>query len=300
MSFPVGILNNGITIISRDVSYRGTVFTIKDFQIVNGCQTSNVLFENEDKLTDSVVLTAKIVEATDPDVIAGIVRATNSQSKVDETSFLSLRPISRQIESYFLARHSEVPNDPQLFVERRQGQYRNQEMTQSRIFTLKDIFKATTAFWFDRPDLASRYPTEMYKELPILLETKNKEIIYFTATTALYRFGLLTAGNRKISTDFWRTRWHLLMCLKYLTNRGTPPNINQRKSEDYCNTILKRLNDENGLKLFEEATALVKSLGSFERDTIRSRTYIDNLKNAARAGIKKSQRELGELGSDLN
>lgn len=134
-----GILNNGITIISRDVSYRGNVFTIKDFQIVNGCQTSNVLFEQEEHLTDSVVLTAKIVEATDADVIAGIVKATNSQNTVQDNSFLSLLSISRKMEDYFVARHSERPDEPQLFIERRQGQYRGRDMAQSRIFSLRDL-----------------------------------------------------------------------------------------------------------------------------------------------------------------
>jgi hypothetical protein len=40
-----GILNNGITIISPDVKVAGLDIYLRDFQIVNGCQTSNVLFE---------------------------------------------------------------------------------------------------------------------------------------------------------------------------------------------------------------------------------------------------------------
>jgi AIPR protein len=37
------LMNNGITIIARDLKQAGDVFTIASFQIVNGCQTSNVL-----------------------------------------------------------------------------------------------------------------------------------------------------------------------------------------------------------------------------------------------------------------
>jgi len=40
-----GILNNGITIISPDVKVAGLDIYLRDFQIVNGCQTSNVLYE---------------------------------------------------------------------------------------------------------------------------------------------------------------------------------------------------------------------------------------------------------------
>src|SRR5262249_46269886 len=40
------LMNNGITIISRgEPKQVGDTFTLENFQIVNGCQTSNVLFD---------------------------------------------------------------------------------------------------------------------------------------------------------------------------------------------------------------------------------------------------------------
>ena len=45
-----GILNNGVTIISPDVRISGFDIYLRDFQIVNGCQTSNVLFEHRGKV----------------------------------------------------------------------------------------------------------------------------------------------------------------------------------------------------------------------------------------------------------
>lgn len=81
------ILNNGITIISPDVKVQNDKISIDNYQIVNGCQTSNVLFDNYNLLSPTSMVTVKVIEATDPDVIADVVRATNSQSKVDETQF---------------------------------------------------------------------------------------------------------------------------------------------------------------------------------------------------------------------
>jgi len=40
------VLNNGVTIVADGVQTSGNQFTIEDYQIVNGCQTSNVLYEN--------------------------------------------------------------------------------------------------------------------------------------------------------------------------------------------------------------------------------------------------------------
>lgn len=40
------MLNNGITIIAENVQITGTTAVLTDYQIVNGCQTSHVLYEN--------------------------------------------------------------------------------------------------------------------------------------------------------------------------------------------------------------------------------------------------------------
>ncbi len=38
------------------------------FQIVNGCQTSNVLYENREILNDSIMVSLKVVETKNEDV----------------------------------------------------------------------------------------------------------------------------------------------------------------------------------------------------------------------------------------
>jgi hypothetical protein len=279
-----GILNNGITVISKDISYGGNTFTLKDFQIVNGCQTSNVLFEQLDSLDDSVVVTTKLVEASDSDIVSDIIRATNSQSKVDDSNFVSIQPISRRLERYFDAQRDSGKWDAPLYLERRQGQFRAQDLIQSRVFPLRDVYRASAAFWFDRPDLAGRYTNEIYKELPILLEERSREIVYFTATLALYKFSLLTAGGRKMSKDLAKARWHLLMCIKYfVTDSLTVPNVNHKSADDYCEKILSALKEDNGYAIFTKAANTIVSLGDYSRDRIRTKVYIEQLKKAVEA-----------------
>lgn len=55
------VLNNGITVVSPDVRIQGSTLHLSNYQIVNGCQTSNVLFECRDILGDTVV-NIKVVE----------------------------------------------------------------------------------------------------------------------------------------------------------------------------------------------------------------------------------------------
>lgn len=72
-----GILNNGVTLISPDVRVAGLEIFLRDFQIVNGCQTSNILFEHREKLTDDATLMLEVVETADAEVVDDIVRSTN-------------------------------------------------------------------------------------------------------------------------------------------------------------------------------------------------------------------------------
>ena len=58
-----------------------------DFQIVNGCQTSNEIYRQREDAKD-ILIPVKIIHTTDSDLIAMIVRASNRQTTVpDEAKF---------------------------------------------------------------------------------------------------------------------------------------------------------------------------------------------------------------------
>jgi AIPR protein len=76
------LMNNGITIITRSLLTTGNKFTMGDFQIVNGCQTSNVLYDNRDILNDAVRVPVRIIHTTDEGVTESVITATNRQTEV--------------------------------------------------------------------------------------------------------------------------------------------------------------------------------------------------------------------------
>lgn len=47
------ILNNGITIVAKNIKPTGDNIELFDYQVVNGCQTSYVLFDNRDSIQDN-------------------------------------------------------------------------------------------------------------------------------------------------------------------------------------------------------------------------------------------------------
>ena len=134
-------------------------------QIVNGCQTSNVLFENYDLLIPESTITVRIIEATDPDVIADVVRATNSQSKVDETQFLSFTNLVRRLERYFATTEDIPGQETKLYFERRNGQYKDAGVVKRRVCSIPETCRAVGAMFLRKPELAYRYPTKMISDL---------------------------------------------------------------------------------------------------------------------------------------
>ncbi len=276
------ILNNGVTIISSDVRIQSDTIYVNDFQIVNGCQTCHVLHRNKHLLDERIMLTVKVVEAQDPDVVTEIVRATNSQSPVKSEQFLSLRPLVRHIEQYFDSFDSEDEKDYRLYFERRERQFANEEIPDIRIYDIRKVARSFSAMFLDRPDLSTRYPTQMFLELDDqIFRDSQKEIAYYTSAYILYRLHLAFSNNR-IQSDYSKFKWHLLMILKYQVCGKKQPQLTSRKLEDYCQKLLAAVSpkgkDESAL--FNRAIEVINSIGLPTKDRLKRQAYSLEIKKA--------------------
>lgn len=102
------ILNNGLTIVAKGIIPSGDNFQLSQFQVVNGCQTSHVLYNNRTLLTDDMYVTIKLVETTDIDLSGQVISTTNSQSQVTKEAFATIRPYHRLVEDFFNAMRNNV------------------------------------------------------------------------------------------------------------------------------------------------------------------------------------------------
>lgn len=96
------LMNNGITIIAHSLrALRGDRFQIEDFQVVNGCQTTHVLFDQREDANDDVQVPLRVIVTQNDDVIKSIIRGTNRQTKVEDDQFFALTDFAEQLEAYF-------------------------------------------------------------------------------------------------------------------------------------------------------------------------------------------------------
>lgn len=203
-----GLMNNGVTIVASSVRPAGQEIFIRDFQIVNGCQTSNVLISLDDQVDPSVSLMVKLIEADEPAIIDDIVRATNRQSKVEDAQFISTLSVLRDLEQYFNARGSGETT--RIYFERRRGQYASDNIAPVRIFDVREMARCYASIVMMRPDLSSRYPNRLTGELlNEVFSARAQEEDYYTACFSHYRLRMLTS-NKRFDGRYSKLRWHIM------------------------------------------------------------------------------------------
>src|SRR5690606_22393080 len=91
--------NNGITVVSKNIDRKGDVFSLEDYQIVNGCQTTNILAYIPDQ-AESIFVPLRLIGCSDTDFVSSVIIGTNRQNEVREDQFWALRPFMKDLEEY--------------------------------------------------------------------------------------------------------------------------------------------------------------------------------------------------------
>lgn len=277
-----GVLNNGVTIISPDIRVTGFDIYLRDFQIVNGCQTSNVLFDNRQSISEDTTVMLKIVETSDASVVDDIVRSTNRQTKVEEDQFLATLDAVKGLERYFDARGAE--EEYRLYFERRKNQYSSHENVKAiRVFDIKEIARCVSAMFLDKPDVASRYPNRLTGEMRDMVFSKEySEEVYHVAAYALYRVKLLLS-NGKIDPKYSKLRWHILMAIKYLVLGENMPQLGSKRIAKSCSDIEKFVNgnDEDTISKIRDLCSAIVDINDITRDRIKTPAFSQEVRNRA-------------------
>jgi hypothetical protein len=149
------ILNNGVTIVAKSVTPSGDNFKLSQFQVVNGCQTSHVLFNNRETLTDDMYITVKLIETSDVDLSGKVIATTNSQSLVTKEAFATIRPYHRGLEDFFNAMRSA---GYRYYYERRPHQYDDRDdIRQHFIVSAPSLIKSFVSVALEEPHKVHYY-----------------------------------------------------------------------------------------------------------------------------------------------
>lgn len=295
------LLNNGITIVAKEFSnIRSKEYEISDYHIVNGCQTSNVLFQNSENISDksSLNIPIKIVHTTDNNVIASLIRSTNRQTPVPDEAFVSLEKFHKRLQEYYKRNSQDCFES--LYYERRSKEFSNssERVEKPRIVNLHGQIRSFTSIILGEPQLAmANNPTSVLKEHGSkMFQSDHIYAPYFMSSLLLYLFYLYTEDG-KISKKYVISRYWISWIVRVQLFKSLDSGqMNSPKTEKKCDQVIKYLSDQNNtLQAFRNATKLFEDAKKAHREThgrqlntqlVRLKTFRDTVKRHLISDIK--------------
>lgn len=257
--------NNGITIVAKNIHRTGDKFNITDFQIVNGCQTTSVLYQIKEKI-ENVQIPLRLIASDKNDFISKVILGTNSQNTIKPEQLWALKPFLKELEEFF-----QNKREADLRLERRAHQYQSSGEEKTRIIQLKELVKSTVAIFFDKPHMAARdwrkIKTENEKDLFI---QGQAPLAYWAAAYASYQFDYLIRNEKSVDSSFKLYKYFIIYFLA--AEHGIIKRDLQvsRDGTDRLNKFIKFINNRNDFKI--RCVNLANEIESFLVDTHMSHT----------------------------
>lgn len=269
-----GLLNNGITIVCDEYTPSNRRITLKNPQIVNGCQTSHVLFyaRENGKPVDKVPVQIKIISTKNLDVTNQIVRGANRQNIVLDEAFEATKRFHKELEEFFNAVSQEYGR---VYYERRSRQYQHDpRIRQTDKVNLRTLTQYIIGMFLNQPHLAHRHESKLLQDFEsrVYLVHQSK-LPYFTVALAFIRTENLFRADKLNKRSHHSFRPHLLMILREIVGGAVPSLNNEKEIDKYCEKILKVIANEKSLEQF-----LNQSISIFEK---ASDYWVNDLKKSA-------------------
>lgn len=250
------LLNNGITIVCDKYVQSNMSINIKNPQIVKGCQTSHVLFFNdEDRLSKTPVI-IKLISTGNIEITNQIVRGTNNQNIVYREAFETTRPFHKDLEDFV---NALSPEYGRFYYERRSKQYEhNPSIAYFQKINFRIFIQAFIAMFFNNPHIAYKHELKLLELFDGKVFTdQHSKYPYFTAALTFFKLESLYREEIIEKGKFRNFNMHLIMVFRELVG-GDIPDINDTlKIEVYCKKILAVLKNAEAMKnYFKEAVHL--------------------------------------------
>lgn len=262
------ILNNGITIVCDEFKQNNTKISIFNPQIVNGCQTSHILFE-ADKLglnIANVPISIRFISTTDEEIVNEIVRGTNRQNIVLEEAFETTKKFHKDLEEFFTAFSQDYDT---IYYERRSRQFQNNPtIKQTEKINLRVLTQYFVGIYLNKPHSSHRHESILLKDFgDKIFQDFHSKLPYFVTAYTFIKFEKFLREN-KVDKIIRTYKPHILMMFRQSVG-GYVPSFNKENMIDkHSKLILEMLSDESKTKIkFNEVIELFKnSMNKWENE----------------------------------
>lgn len=245
------VLNNGVTVVAAQYAPRpGDEVKLSGYQIANGCQTSHCVHLVADEIGDltSIQLPIRVIVTEDAAVASNIIRATNSQTAVNDSDLVALTSFQKDLEEFYQL----DPLGTGLAYERRSGQFVDNPVPRTRVVTIREQMRALAGTFSNLPHLATRYPKDLYAKIgEEVFASQHRHEPYVAAAYAAYR--LESAFRTSLDPIFKPLRYHILMVQKYLILGGDSRPLHDGRVGKQADDIVKALKGADYVSRFKSA-----------------------------------------------
>lgn len=279
------VLNNGVTVVADSIKTAGNNLTISDYQIVNGCQTSNVLYESRGiENIETISIPLRLIVTNNEDVKAKITVSTNSQTAIKKEQLSAMSDFQKNLEHYY----SSIDGEGKLYYERRAKQYNsNRNIIKRKIITVPIQIKSFYSMFHQNPHLVTSYFGSLVKNVgeqgSKIFEPDHQFAPYYLAGLTFYRLDSLF-NSGEIDRKYRKVKFYLTMLVPMIASDDELPPLNsQRKVERYCAPLIKKLNDEEKCKkIFLTAAQIIDNSGADidDKQALKSKAMTEKILSA--------------------
>jgi hypothetical protein len=253
------LLNNGVTVVAKDFSnIRSNEYEISDYYIVNGCQTSNVIYNFKDKIIDNPNLNIpiKLIHTTSNELISKLIRSTNRQTPVPDEAFVSLEKFHKRLQEFYRI-YSQSAFE-KLYYERRSKEFTNSHdrIERPRIVNLHAQIRSFTSIILGEPQLVTtNNPSSILKSQSNRLFVEGQKFTpYYLASLYLYLFYQLNQKHQ-IHDKYVISRYWICWIANILAFKSlTMAQLNSSDIEEQSEKIISKLSDKQySIDLFTNA-----------------------------------------------
>ena len=254
------LLNNGVTIITKSLKpLGGNNYELRDFQIVNGCQTSNEIY-NQKEMANKIHVPVKLIHTTESDIITMIVKATNRQSPVPEEVFFALSQYHKELQDLYKEYSKEMPIE--IYYERRPGELANENLLKYQKVTLHSLIRTITSVYFLESYIVyNNNPANILKNRKERLFKKEQpQELYYISSLLLAIFNKLQTEKILNHNDYSK-RFYIIMVVRCLVAKSIKVNdFSSKETKKEIKNLLKILKTSACSSYFVTAEKVVNNI----------------------------------------
>lgn len=250
------VLNNGVTIVAKEVRRTGNTITLTDFQVINGCQTSFVLYENRKHLSDYAAIVIKIISTDNKNITDAIVKSTNRQTPVMNEAFETLRDFHKKLELVYQSYESQY----KLYYERRSKQYDAQDINKNKVISFPYQTKAYIAVFLGEPHSTHRYYGELLRAYSRRIY-KDDDILEQYCVASMYVYIVDEFMRHNVNfIEFKKYRYHIALLLRFRAYKNELPASNSRAMKECCDKLYSKIKDASWvMSNIKKACSIIKT-----------------------------------------